>query len=166
MSCFLSFSLKVFRRDLKMVYSPSVWPDWEIYWTLGNFSKPLETINLPKSPTFLGNFCLSFLGNFLLTFGDSYLVTLFTFARQLHNNNSCCCRGRGRDRRSGGVSQNHFAGTEEDGGDRFELDPVSPLNAGVFTGTCGQSYKGSTIVNYSSIVIIGGIFKSGTTLES
>ena len=28
-----------------------------IYWTLGNFSKPLATINLPKSPTFLGNFC-------------------------------------------------------------------------------------------------------------
>ena len=28
-----------------------------IYWTLGNFLKPLATINLPKSPTFLGNFC-------------------------------------------------------------------------------------------------------------
>ena len=28
-----------------------------IYWTLGNFSKPLATINLPKFPTFLGNFC-------------------------------------------------------------------------------------------------------------
>ena len=34
-----------------------VWPDWAIYWTLGNFSKHLATINLPKSPTFLGNFC-------------------------------------------------------------------------------------------------------------
>ena len=34
-----------------------VWPDWAIFWTLGNFSKPLATINLPKSPTFLGNFC-------------------------------------------------------------------------------------------------------------
>ena len=34
-----------------------VWPDWAIYWTLGNFLKPLATINLPKSPTFLGNFC-------------------------------------------------------------------------------------------------------------
>ena len=34
-----------------------VWPDWAIYWTLGNFSKPLATINLPKSLTFLGNFC-------------------------------------------------------------------------------------------------------------
>ena len=30
---------------------------WAIYWTLGNFLKPLTTINLPKSPTFLGNFC-------------------------------------------------------------------------------------------------------------
>ena len=33
-----------------------VWPDLAIYWTLGNFLKPLATINLPKSPTFLGNF--------------------------------------------------------------------------------------------------------------
>ena len=29
-----------------------VWPDWAIYGTLGNFSKPLETINWPKSLTF------------------------------------------------------------------------------------------------------------------
>ena len=44
-----------------------------IYWTLGNFLKPLAIINLPKSPTFLGNFCKgvkifflmkSYLGNF------------------------------------------------------------------------------------------------------
>ena len=34
-----------------------VWRDWAIYWTLGNFSKPLVTINLPKSLTFLGKFC-------------------------------------------------------------------------------------------------------------
>ena len=27
------------------------------FWTLGNFSKPLATINLPNSPKFLGNFC-------------------------------------------------------------------------------------------------------------
>ena len=39
--------------------SKSVWPDWEIYWTLGNFIKHLATINLPKSPTFLGNLCKS-----------------------------------------------------------------------------------------------------------
>ena len=31
---------------------------------------------------------------------------------------------------------------------------------------CGQSYKVSTIVNYDSSVVILGIFKSGTTLES
>ena len=51
-----------------------VWPDWAIYSTLGNFLKPLATINLFKSPTFLGNFVKvlksiiflvnSFLGNF------------------------------------------------------------------------------------------------------
>ena len=27
---------------------------------IGSFLKPLATINLPKSPTFLGNFCKSF----------------------------------------------------------------------------------------------------------
>ena len=34
----------------------SVWPDWTIYWILGNFSKPVATISLAKSPIFLGNF--------------------------------------------------------------------------------------------------------------
>ena len=52
----------------------TVWPDWAIYWTLGNILKPLAKINLPKSPRFLSNFCKgvkitiflvkSFLGNF------------------------------------------------------------------------------------------------------
>ena len=32
-------------------------PDVAIYWTLGNFLKPLVTINMPKSPTFVGKFC-------------------------------------------------------------------------------------------------------------
>ena len=51
-----------------------VLPDWAIIRTLGNFSKPLATINSPKSPTFLGIFSYgsksliflvkSFLGNF------------------------------------------------------------------------------------------------------
>ena len=27
----------------------AVWPDWVIYWILGNFSKPVATISLPKS---------------------------------------------------------------------------------------------------------------------
>ena len=34
-----------------------VWPDWVIYWTMGNFSKLLATTYLPKSLTFSGNFC-------------------------------------------------------------------------------------------------------------
>ena len=38
----------------------SVWPDLAIFRTLGNFLKPLATINLAKSPTFLGNFCKGF----------------------------------------------------------------------------------------------------------
>ena len=67
-----------------MLYS--VWPDWAIYWTLGKFIQPLETINLPKSLTFLGNFwkyvkIFNFsteiiFGQLLLTFGDFFLVTL------------------------------------------------------------------------------------------
>ena len=36
----------------------AVWQDLAIYWTLGNFLKPLATINLPKSPKVLGNFCV------------------------------------------------------------------------------------------------------------
>ena len=35
----------------------AVWPDLAIFCTLGNFLKPWAAINLPKSPTFLGNFC-------------------------------------------------------------------------------------------------------------
>ena len=35
-----------------------MWPDWAIHWTLGNFLNPLATIILPKSFTFLCNFCI------------------------------------------------------------------------------------------------------------
>ena len=35
----------------------AVWPDWANYCTLGNVLKPFATINLPKSPTFLADFC-------------------------------------------------------------------------------------------------------------
>ena len=47
------------KEDLKAPQNISlwpVWPDWAIYWTLGKFLKPLATINLPESPTFLGTF--------------------------------------------------------------------------------------------------------------
>ena len=53
---------------------------------LGQLLKPLATINLPKSPTFLGNFCESvkiyhfsneiIVGQLLQTFGNFFLVTL------------------------------------------------------------------------------------------
>ena len=69
-------------------YLHSVWPDWAIFCTLGNFFKPLATIILPKSLTFLGNFCKGIkiyhfsseiiVGQLLQTFGDFYLVTLPT----------------------------------------------------------------------------------------
>ena len=52
-----SFHASCGRCKLNLNQVPyAVWPDWVIYWTLGNFSKPLATINLPKSPTFLSNF--------------------------------------------------------------------------------------------------------------
>ena len=61
-------------------------PDWAIYCTLASHSKPLATINLPKSPTFLGyffkgvkiiHFSSKFIfGKLLKTFGDFYLVPL------------------------------------------------------------------------------------------
>ena len=51
-----------------------VWPDWAIFWTLGNLLKPLATINLPQFSPFLSNLCKgvksihfsseTFLGNF------------------------------------------------------------------------------------------------------
>ena len=61
---FLSSTLVSTRRTLAYVKKqkcrlrpPPVWPDWAIYCTLGNFSKPLATINLPKFHTFVGKFC-------------------------------------------------------------------------------------------------------------
>ena len=52
-----------------MLRSYPVWPDWAIYWTLGNFS-----------PTFFGNFCegvkiFNFYSEIIL--GNFLLVTLF-----------------------------------------------------------------------------------------
>ena len=45
------------RSPLEFLFpSWSVWPDWVIYWTLGNFLKLMAKIILPKLPTLLGNF--------------------------------------------------------------------------------------------------------------
>ena len=65
-----------------------MWPDRAIYWTLAKFLKPLATINLPKSLTFLDNFgegvkIYNFsseiiFGQLLWTFGDFFLVALDT----------------------------------------------------------------------------------------
>ena len=75
-------------------YLGTVWPDWAIYWTSGNFLKPLATINLPKSHTFLGNFCKdvkiyhflvkSFLGNFYWHLAI-FLVTLVRYKCTIEN---------------------------------------------------------------------------------
>ena len=49
---------KIFTRFEKISTNKgSVWLDWAINWTLGKHSKPVATIILPKSLTFLGNFC-------------------------------------------------------------------------------------------------------------
>ena len=49
--------------------------------------------------------------------------------------------------------------------DNFRLR-VKPSSLTDLIMTCGQSYKGSTIVNYDSRVVIWGNFKSGTPQES
>ena len=59
-------------REFEPQWGP-VWSDWAIYWTLGNFSKPVQTISLPKSPSFLDNFCK---GHYWATFIDIW--QLFT----------------------------------------------------------------------------------------
>ena len=69
-------------KDKAFCPSLPVWRDWAIYWTLGNFLKPLATINLPKSPTFLGNFFIkvSKAINFLVkSFLDNFYRHLATF---------------------------------------------------------------------------------------
>ena len=53
----------------------AVWPDLPIYWTLGNFSKPLATISLPKSPTFLDNFAM--MSKSLIFLVKSFLVNFY-----------------------------------------------------------------------------------------
>ena len=40
-------------NSYKWILQP-VWPDWAIYCTSGNFSKPVATIISPKLPTFFG----------------------------------------------------------------------------------------------------------------
>ena len=44
--------LSVVIAEVKAMTCQSEWPDWAIFCTLGNFLKPLTTIDLPKSPTF------------------------------------------------------------------------------------------------------------------
>ena len=44
------------RNYLYLFVLLAVWPDWAMYWTLGNFLKPLATINLPKISHILRQF--------------------------------------------------------------------------------------------------------------
>ena len=70
---FPPFGAAVFEPNLKMIFfykltflTPRFWlllqpvcsvTRFGVFWTLGNFLKPLATITLPRSCTFLGNFC-------------------------------------------------------------------------------------------------------------
>ena len=53
---FWSISHETYYLPTFTCFLEAVWPDWAIYWILDKFLKPLATINLPKSPTFVGNF--------------------------------------------------------------------------------------------------------------
>ena len=58
LSKFLAGKIEMARRERDIWKDLcTVWPDWVIYWNLGNFSKLVATMILPKSPTLLGNFC-------------------------------------------------------------------------------------------------------------
>ena len=80
---------EVSRTEELPVTKWAVWPDWAILLDFGQLFKAFATINLPKSPTFLGNFCKGvkiyhfsseiIFRQLLPTFGDFFLVTL------LHN---------------------------------------------------------------------------------
>ena len=59
----------------------AVLPDLAIFWTLGNFLKPLAQINLPKSPTFLGKFCK---GVKIFHFSSEIIFSTYV----LHGNNN------------------------------------------------------------------------------
>ena len=87
----------------------ALWPVWAIYLTLGNFLKPLATINLSKSITFLGNFCKDakiyhfsseiIFGNFYRHLVCFFLVTLLP--SYVCNNNiaeGCLSAANGNDR--------------------------------------------------------------------
>ena len=55
-----AFNGKNVRYKISLITLPTepqpVWPDLVIFWTLGNFLKPLVTTNLPKSPNILRQF--------------------------------------------------------------------------------------------------------------
>ena len=90
-------SLEECSPHLSILDTLTVWPDWAIYWTLGNFLKPLATINLPKSLKFPGNFCIGvksyhfyseiIFGQLLQTFGNFFWLHC-TLSTNLSNGNS------------------------------------------------------------------------------
>ena len=80
-----------------------VWPDWAIYYTLGNFSKPVATNILPKLSTFLGSlskvvkiFHFSIenqFGRLLYTFGDILLGMCSILSNKIYPMSNMCTSG-------------------------------------------------------------------------
>ena len=160
------------------------------FWTLGNFLKPLGTINCPNLPTFLDNFCKGVkIYHFWVAFIDIWQffsghtgwkivfdgvcwktklgrpIMMFgkPFTRVLPENT---CR-RGITVPMAGLLFDWFGFSSWN---RFLQQHIflfgqikSCYTGGVISG---QSYNHFTIVNYDSSVVIWGIFKSGTTLEA
>ena len=134
-----------------------MWKDWAIYWTLGNFLKPLAATNLSKSATFLNNFCKGFkiyhfsseiiFGQLFIDIWQLFLVTLVI----------ACFRKGQKDWSKWTTSVEwHFIGQNSDVWyPEIDADAVS-----------GSNSVTSVIVIYDSRVIIWGYFKTGTTLES
>ena len=52
-------NLRLALVNQKVIPIPGLVADLAIFCTLGNFLKPLATINLPQSSAFLGNYCKS-----------------------------------------------------------------------------------------------------------
>ena len=66
----------------------------DLFCALGNFSKPLETINLPKSPTFLVNFCK---GVKIIIFSSEIIIDIWRFLLvTLVRDNKSCYRDKTR----------------------------------------------------------------------
>ena len=156
-------------------------PDLAIYWTLGNFSKPVATISLPKSHTFLGNFykgakIFNFSGEIILGNFFRHLATFYwshwwdptpsndddddrfddDFYRSL-------CQSQSAPNIAAIIwAQRARALTRCPGSNPLPIDGIFILN---FFYTRGQSYKSSTSTNNDSRVALSSKLLIFTNLD-